>query len=481
VALDAAGNLYIAERTNNRVRRVDLGGTITTVAGTGAGGYSGDDGPAASARLALPFGVAVDRSLNLFIGDDSNHRVREVARPVLCAQQPAGSPCDDGDPCTDNDTCASSCGRCAGGVVVPDSTNPCVFAACDRLTGTTVQWPMPDGTPCDDGNPCSDPDRCLEGVCVGTILSGDDGNSCTEDLCDVVLGIVHRPLPDGSWCTDGNPCTIDDACLNVVCVGTPTTGSSCDDGNCCTVGDVCSAGACAGTLMSCDDANPCTEDFCLPTICVCAYVLRPDGAACDDGNPCSIGEACIGGVCQGIPKCVDGRTCTDDLCDPQTGGCLYPVNCPPGQGCDAGGACAPGLCWDAVTRCNDLDACTEDTCNPINGKCGHTPICATDVGMASLTVPATVKAGRMANISLQERNYGTRDATGSVTLYRDGSAVKVWTDVVFAAGRSRTQSYGFNTSGYGGRTIQWYAVVTVPGDLNPYNNTSAVRTMVVTP
>jgi len=80
VAVDAAGNLYIADREDNRVRKVAAGsGTITTVAGTGIRGYGGDGGPATAAQLAIPEGVAVDAAGNLYIADAANDRVRKVA------------------------------------------------------------------------------------------------------------------------------------------------------------------------------------------------------------------------------------------------------------------------------------------------------------------------------------------------------------------------------------------------------------------
>jgi len=79
VAVDGAGNLYIADFSNSRVREVAAAtGIITTVAGTGTGGYGGDGGPATQALLNLPYGVAVDGSGNLYIADLSNNRVREV-------------------------------------------------------------------------------------------------------------------------------------------------------------------------------------------------------------------------------------------------------------------------------------------------------------------------------------------------------------------------------------------------------------------
>ena len=78
VAVDASGNLYIAEVGNQRIRRVDTSGIITTVAGNGTAGYSGDGGPATNARLCWPSDVAVDASGNLYIADWYNHRIRKV-------------------------------------------------------------------------------------------------------------------------------------------------------------------------------------------------------------------------------------------------------------------------------------------------------------------------------------------------------------------------------------------------------------------
>jgi sugar lactone lactonase YvrE len=83
LAVDSAGNMYIVDHGNNRVRRVDQEGTITTVVGSGAvgteaGSFSGDGGPATKATLREPIGIAVDRSGGLYVADRDNYRVRAV-------------------------------------------------------------------------------------------------------------------------------------------------------------------------------------------------------------------------------------------------------------------------------------------------------------------------------------------------------------------------------------------------------------------
>ena len=78
LAVDRQGNVYIADFPDHRVRKVSPGGTITTIAGTGRGGFSGDGGPATSAQLFAPYGVAVDGQGTVYITDTQNYRVRKV-------------------------------------------------------------------------------------------------------------------------------------------------------------------------------------------------------------------------------------------------------------------------------------------------------------------------------------------------------------------------------------------------------------------
>jgi uncharacterized protein (TIGR03437 family) len=97
VAVDSAGNLYIADTGNNRMLKMTPGGTVSTVAGNGAYGYSGDGGPATSAELDVPSGVAVDSAGNLYIADAQNHRIRKVASGKIWTVAGNGLPGYSGD------------------------------------------------------------------------------------------------------------------------------------------------------------------------------------------------------------------------------------------------------------------------------------------------------------------------------------------------------------------------------------------------
>lgn len=96
LAVDAAGNIYVSDRAVHVIRRISAG-TITTIAGNGSAGYSGDNGPAASAQFNVPDGLAIDASGNLFVADSNNHCIRMISGGTITTVAGSGTPGSDGD------------------------------------------------------------------------------------------------------------------------------------------------------------------------------------------------------------------------------------------------------------------------------------------------------------------------------------------------------------------------------------------------
>jgi hypothetical protein len=151
---------------------------------------------------------------------------------------------------------------------------------------------------CQNGLLCDGIELCVNGQCTpGVPPLLDDGNVCTKDFCDEVLGILHQPWPAGHPCDD-----------TTVCNGRETCNG---------------AGACvAGTAPTISDNNPCTDDSC-DAVAGVVHTPRPAGdPACSDANACNGLETCDGsGGCQsGTPPTIDDSNhCTIDSCSPSTG------------------------------------------------------------------------------------------------------------------------------------------------------------------
>jgi secreted PhoX family phosphatase len=96
VAVDSSGNIYIADLENNRLREI-TNGIIFTVAGNGTAGFSGDNGPATSAELNMPAGVAVDKAGNIYISDSGNNRIREITNGIIFTEAGNGNSGFSGD------------------------------------------------------------------------------------------------------------------------------------------------------------------------------------------------------------------------------------------------------------------------------------------------------------------------------------------------------------------------------------------------
>jgi sugar lactone lactonase YvrE len=127
VAIDSSGNIYIADYTNNRIRKVTIStGFISTVAGTGTASYSGDGAAATSAKLDTPSGVAVDSSGNIYIADRTNDRVRKVTISTGYISTVAGNGSSCGSPtggCGDGSAATSANLTSPNSVVLDSSGN----------------------------------------------------------------------------------------------------------------------------------------------------------------------------------------------------------------------------------------------------------------------------------------------------------------------------------------------------------------------
>ena len=299
------------------------------------------------------------KSSKLLVCDDGNACTDDICDPssgCLSGPKPGAGKCDDGDKCTSTDVCKN--GKCLGIKVICDDGNDCTLDLCSKKDGCSNQ--LDNTLPCTDGDPCSINDACVDGTCKATPLTCDDKNPCTVDACDGLGG-----------------------CKNIV-----VDGKDCDDGDPCTVSDVCKVAKCSGVVKTCDDGNACTEDACKEG--TCAY-LAGVGKQCDDGNACTSGDKCDkSGACTGVDTpCSDTNACIQF-----PNGCLPAKGCIPvtsdGITCDDGDACTwkttckGGACSGATIECNDSNVCTNDACDKAKGcqitqnTCDDKNPCTTD-------------------------------------------------------------------------------------------------------
>jgi uncharacterized protein (TIGR03437 family) len=184
VAFDSAGNYYVADEGANVVRRVDTTGNITTAVGTGAASYSGDGGPAASATLDGPVGVQVDASGNLYISDQGNNVIRKVTNGIITTVAGTGvfGFGGDGGPAIQAEFAypASIGLDAAGNLYIPDVNNNRIRVVSTNGTITSVAGNGVEGFG-GDGGPALDGainvPRSVSVAPNGNVYIGDFGNN----------------------------------------------------------------------------------------------------------------------------------------------------------------------------------------------------------------------------------------------------------------------------------------------------------------
>jgi uncharacterized protein (TIGR03437 family) len=193
VAVDSAGNLYIADEYDNRVRRVSSG-VITTVAGNGTPGFSGDNGSATSAQLNDPQGVAVDSAGNLYIADTGNNRMRKVSNGVITSVAGGAAPVGDNGPATSAqfDQPQGVAVDSAGNLYIADSANSRIRKVSNGVI-TTVAGNGTPGFSGDNGQATSAQLSYPGGVAVdsaGSLYIADPGNQRIRKVSNGVITTV---------------------------------------------------------------------------------------------------------------------------------------------------------------------------------------------------------------------------------------------------------------------------------------------------
>jgi hypothetical protein len=354
----------------------------------------------------------------------------------------------DGDLCNEKYKCTADakgkfCKPVTGTETVCDGSKdtPCVSSICQKATGQCKAIAKAESAPCDDQDMCTLGETCAAGLCKSTkSLVCNDGNSCTDDICDPATGCLSGPKPSGGKCDDGDKCTTGDVCKSGKCTGaqvncddgnectldlcSKTGGCSnqvddtlpCSDGDPCTANDACKTGTCKASAVVCDDKNPCTVDAC-DGLGGCKNIVV-DGKDCDDGNPCTVSDVCKIAQCIGVNKaCDDGNACTEDAC--KEGACTYLAGT--GKGCDDGNACTSsdvcdktGACVGKDTPCDNSNTCIQypNGCLPAKGC-----VAVTNDGVScddgdACTFKTTCKGGACSGVTIDcnDGNVCTNDA-----------------------------------------------------------------------
>ena len=234
---------------------------------------------------------------------------------------------------------------CVGGLRVPEGgqqgpSAALLYGALDP-DGLVLDWTEgpPALFPVGDGRP-------------GTVLAGDDFLVLVSSENGPVGSVQLVPPPTISNCLTS-------------CGQQLPADFHCQDDDLCTLGETCNyLGYCVGSGMpDCDDANPCTDDFCDPEAgCVHGNNTLPcdDLELCTQGDRCQAGE-CVSGAPLTVADCTDGNSCTNDTCTAGVG-CTHTNNtnsCNDGNSCTSGDKCSGGACvpgaWAAVQKSYDFN------------------------------------------------------------------------------------------------------------------------------
>jgi hypothetical protein len=459
VAVDAAGNVYVADTINSLIRKIATDGTVTTVLGIAGPGFA--DGKEGNAKLLYPRGVAVSATGILAIADTSNHAIRIVnpsdGAVVTLAGTGAPGFADGIGYKAKFDTPIGVAFDPNGAVWVIDQNNQRirrvspngsvqsqggdgVAGFLDNLDPTKARFNNPAGlviTPGNLGGALYIADsyngriRRGAGTGVSTFAGGGalgpaDGTAANVSfylptgiamdasgylyVSDTYNHIIRRIRDSSGSCSIKGTCYVlgavnpGDSC-QVCGPNNPTDWTSkgsigtCDDGDPCTPNDICTTSggnlSCSGKGEACNDGNACTDDACDKQTAKCTFT--PNKSACNDNDPCTKGDYCDQGVCYpGLGNfCDDGNPCTTDTCAPG-GSCTY-KNLAFGTACQGAASQAYGFC-------------SGNTCTGLEQSALIMPVNAT--GSARMT-----GVSRGPDSKLQVSGFGTSSTAAQSSLY----------------------------------------------------------------
>jgi len=217
VAVDAQGNLYITDSGNARVREVS-NGVISTIAGNGVHGFTRESGPAASAELSWPEGIAVDSSANVYISDASNSVVREVSNGTISTVAGDGTEgwAGDGGPALSAEliTPIGLAVGSSGAFYIADRSTPRIREVSDGVINTVAGNGTP-GFAGDNGLATAAQLGGADGVALdsaGALYIADTGNNTIRKVANGIITTVagtapQNYIPDAGFSGDGGPAT----------------------------------------------------------------------------------------------------------------------------------------------------------------------------------------------------------------------------------------------------------------------------------
>lgn len=285
MVISRGGSLYVADGGGHRIRRVAPSGKVTTIAGTGTGGYV--DGPAATAQLNNPCSLALAADGTLYFYDCNNGRIRKLSTGgVVSTLAGSGNGYQDGAGTSALFGKPGAIALVGNTVLFADSPGNRIRAIDPSGTVSTLAGAATlgfvDGAP---GTARFSAPRGLVADWSGTAWIADSGNHR-----------IRKMIPANVTCNDGNPCTSDSCGAGTCTFGKLSAATECSDGSLCTGLDACNAaGQCVGSATNCDDGKACTVEACDPYLGSCDIVNRT--GVCDDGLACTGADTCAGGIC----------------------------------------------------------------------------------------------------------------------------------------------------------------------------------------